>query len=90
MPSDSPAKTVFLFDIDNTLLDNDRVTGDLEHFLENEVGSERAQRYWSIFDNLRCSLVPVALLLLLTIWAHSSSTVPNALTICAYSRWLVF
>jgi len=56
MPSDSAAKTVFLFDIDNTLLDNDRVTGDLKRFLEDEVGSEQAQRYWAIFDNLRRTL----------------------------------
>jgi len=46
-------KTVFLFDVDNTLLDNDRVTADLRDHLEAEVGHERQERYWSIFEELR-------------------------------------
>src|SRR5690349_1368891 len=49
-------KIVFLFDVDNTLLDNDRVTADLKRHLEREVGPERAQRYWSIFEQLRTEL----------------------------------
>ena len=49
-------KPVFLFDVDNTLLDNDRVTAALRTFLENEVGSERSDRYWSIFEELRSEL----------------------------------
>jgi FMN phosphatase YigB (HAD superfamily) len=48
-----PARVVFLFDVDNTLLDNDRVTLDLKRYLEKEVGSERNERYWSIFETLR-------------------------------------
>jgi len=44
---------VFLFDVDNTLLDNDRVTADLRNHLEQEVGHERQERYWSIFEELR-------------------------------------
>jgi FMN phosphatase YigB (HAD superfamily) len=48
-----PAKIVFLFDVDNTLLDNDRVTADLKHHLEKEVGREGAQCYWNIFERLR-------------------------------------
>ena len=51
-----PANAVFLFDVDNTLLDNDRVTAALRTFLENEVGSERADRYWAIFEELRSEL----------------------------------
>ena len=47
---------VFLFDVDNTLVDNDRVTVDLRRHLEREVGSERAQRYWAIFEELRTEL----------------------------------
>lgn len=46
-------KLVFLFDVDNTLLDNDRVTADLKDHLEREVGHERQERYWSIFEGLR-------------------------------------
>jgi len=49
-------KIVFLFDVDNTLLDNDRVTADLKRHLEREVGPERAQRYWAIFEQQRTEL----------------------------------
>jgi FMN phosphatase YigB (HAD superfamily) len=47
---------VFLFDVDNTLLDNDHVTSDLKHHLEQQVGPERQQRYWDIFEQLRSEL----------------------------------
>ncbi|MET0645742.1 MAG: HAD family hydrolase [Pyrinomonadaceae bacterium] len=53
MPSHS---VIFLFDVDNTLLDNDRVTGDLRRYLEREVGPERGDRYWAIFEELRAEL----------------------------------
>ena len=46
----------FLFDIDNTLLDNDRVTTDLRRHLELHVGSERQKHYWEIFEQLPLSL----------------------------------
>ncbi len=49
-------KTVFLFDVDNTLLDNDRVSKDLRAFLEKEVGEKRNNRYWEIFEELRTEL----------------------------------
>jgi FMN phosphatase YigB (HAD superfamily) len=49
-------KRVFLFDVDNTLLDNDRVTVDLKRQLEFEVGHERQERYWVIFEELRAEL----------------------------------
>ena len=47
---------VFLFDVDNTLLDNDRISADLQRHLEREVGHERQQRYWAIFEELRSEL----------------------------------
>jgi len=47
---------VFLLDVDNTLLDNDRVTADLEQYLIKEVGPERETRYWTIFEELRREL----------------------------------
>ena len=49
-------KVVFLFDVDNTLLDNDRVSKNLRSFLEKEVGAERSNRYWEIFEDLRRKL----------------------------------
>jgi len=51
-----PSNIVFLFDVDNTLLDNDRVTEDLRGYLEHEVGHERQKRYWTIFEQLRGEL----------------------------------
>jgi FMN phosphatase YigB (HAD superfamily) len=47
---------VFLLDVDNTLLDNDRVTEALHKFLTNEVGPERTECYWKIFERLRNEL----------------------------------
>ena len=49
-------KIVFLFDVDNTLLENDRVTADLKRHLQREVGPDRAQHYWAIFEQLRTEL----------------------------------
>ncbi len=44
---------VFLFDVDNTLLDNDRFRADLDAQLERCFGAEQRDRYWSIYDGLR-------------------------------------
>ncbi|MHB8646997.1 MAG: HAD family hydrolase [Thermomicrobiales bacterium] len=51
-----PHRVVFLFDVDNTLLDNDRVTADLRRHLAQEVGTERSARYWALFEELRAEL----------------------------------
>jgi FMN phosphatase YigB (HAD superfamily) len=47
---------VVLFDVDNTLLDNDRVTADLKEHLRQEVGVDRERQYWAIFEQLRGEL----------------------------------
>lgn len=47
---------VFLLDVDNTLLDNDRVIADLRGHLAREFGSASAARYWAIFEGLRSEL----------------------------------
>jgi len=49
------SRTVFLFDVDNTLLDNDGVTADLKRHLDSKVGP-RAQRYWELFEIIRSEL----------------------------------
>jgi len=49
-------KTVFLFDVDNTLLNNDRITADLKRHLEQQVGQDRQQRYWDFFEEIRTEL----------------------------------
>lgn len=46
-------RVAFLFDVDNTLVDNDRVTADLKHFQTKEVGRGRQEQYWEIFEGLR-------------------------------------
>jgi FMN phosphatase YigB (HAD superfamily) len=51
-----PASTVFLIDVDNTLLDNDAVEADLHRHLAAQLGQERAERYWTIFEELRSEL----------------------------------
>ncbi len=48
--------TVFLLDVDNTLLDNDAVADDLRRHLTEEFGRERQQRYWDEFELLRAEL----------------------------------
>ncbi|MDB6090745.1 MAG: hypothetical protein JWN85_3529 [Gammaproteobacteria bacterium] len=48
--------TVFLFDVDNTLLDNDGVQADLGEHLEREFGRAKRDRYWAIFEELRAQL----------------------------------
>jgi FMN phosphatase YigB (HAD superfamily) len=50
------ASTVFFFDVDNTLLDNDAVQNDLSAYLEREVGLASRDRYWEIFEQLRAEL----------------------------------
>ena len=52
----SPARVVFLFDVDNTLVDNDRVAADLQRHLASEIGAEGAEEYWRIFEQLRTEL----------------------------------
>ena len=43
---------VFLFDVDNTLLDNDMVQEDLSDHLTRAYGVATRDRYWALFDRL--------------------------------------
>ncbi len=43
----------FLFDVDNTLLDNDRVRRDLVAAIDRTVGPGRAARFWEIYEEIR-------------------------------------
>lgn len=47
---------VFLLDVDNTLLDNDRIIHDLRQHLERAFGHASAARYWVFFEQLRSEL----------------------------------
>ena len=52
----SQESIVFLFDVDNTLLDNDRVTAHLARHLEQTFGAAARERYFAIFEELRREL----------------------------------
>jgi FMN phosphatase YigB (HAD superfamily) len=47
---------VFLFDVDNTLLDNDRFGADLSARLERSFGAAGRDRYWMLYTALRQTL----------------------------------
>src|ERR1700753_711286 len=51
-----PQDTVFLFDVDNTLFNNDALSADLSAHLESEFGRTARERYWKIFETLRSEL----------------------------------
>src|SRR5213595_325626 len=46
-------EVAFLFDVDNTLLDNDRIAKDLKDHLAYEFGPGSRDRYWTIFEERR-------------------------------------
>ncbi len=50
------ADLTILFDVDNTLLDNDRVQEDLSDHLEEQFGKRSRDRYWTLFETLRTEL----------------------------------
>jgi FMN phosphatase YigB (HAD superfamily) len=47
---------VTLFDVDNTLLDNDRVVADLMRYMTQQLGNDRQRHYWDLFEGLRSEL----------------------------------
>ena len=50
---------VFLIDVDNTLLDNDRAKADVARAIGELVGADRAARFWSLYEEVRdeCGVV---------------------------------
>jgi hypothetical protein len=47
------ASLTFLVDVDNTLLDNDRLKTDLSSQIEGIIGSDNARRFWQIYEDVR-------------------------------------
>lgn len=47
------AGLVFLLDVDNTLVDNDRVKQDIERAIASIVAADRAARFWSLYEEVR-------------------------------------
>jgi len=52
----SPNSIVFLVDVDNTLLDNDRIQDDIKRHLDREFGVAARERYWTILEQLFADL----------------------------------
>jgi FMN phosphatase YigB (HAD superfamily) len=50
------ADTVFLFDVDNTLIDNDRIQADMGAHMAETYGEMARDRFWAIFEDLRTEL----------------------------------
>lgn len=76
--------TVFLLDVDNTLLDNDRVTADLKRHLGREVGHECQQHYWNFFEELRAELGYADYLGALQRYRVAYPRNPNLLTVSSF------
>ena len=80
------AETVFLFDVDNTLIDNDQVTADLRDHLDREVGAQVAKSYWQYLEHLRSELGYVDYLGALQRFRDER---PHELSIFTVSRFLI-
>ena len=52
----TPARLVFLLDVDNTLLDNDAIIADMRAEIVRLVGATREQRYWALFEEIRATV----------------------------------
>lgn len=50
---DGSRRLVFLFDVDNTLIDNDGVKADLQTQIESLVGADRGARFWALYEEVR-------------------------------------
>ena len=48
-----PKPVVFLMDVDNTLLDNDKIAADVKRFLDREVGRESQERFFATLEDIR-------------------------------------
>ena len=75
---------VFFLDVDNTLLDNDKVTEDLKAHLEDEFGKESCDLYWRILEQLREELGYTDYLGALQQYRRATSYDPRLLTVSSF------
>jgi len=80
------AAVVFLFDVDNTLLDNDSVQSHLKEHLADAYGASARDRYWDILEGLRSELGYVDYLGALERFRGEEMHRPDVLRM---SNWLV-
>jgi FMN phosphatase YigB (HAD superfamily) len=75
-------EVVFLFDVDNTLLDNDRVESDIRLYIEGECGVQSRDRYIAIFEELRAKLGYSDYLGTLQHYRNEERFIPYRLSFC--------
>ena len=80
----SKAALVFLFDVDETLLDDQRVLSDLRRHLRREVGREGDRRYWNILQRLHRALGYADYLGALQKYRQSYPHDPHVLTLSSF------
>ncbi|MHA6688693.1 transaldolase [Mesorhizobium sp. A556] len=80
----APVEVTFLFDVDNTLLDNDRLQADLKRHLAKEFGAENRDRYWAIMEELRSELGYVDYLGAMQRYRLAHMNEPHLLLMSAY------
>lgn len=68
---------VFLLDVDNTLLDNDRLKADLDSRIRSFLGDEKANEFWATYETVRKSEEYVDFPSTLEQFAHSHPQSPN-------------
>lgn len=78
------SEVVFLLDVDNTLLDNDRFNADLGQRLEQGFGAAGRDRYWSLYTKLRSELGYAAYLEALQLFRTELDDSPELLLMSAF------
>ena len=78
--------TVFLFDVDNTLIDNDRIQHDIKTHLAETYGEDTRDRYWAIFEQRFAALGYADYLGALESYRHEDPYDPGLLRI---GNWLI-
>lgn len=76
--------TVFLLDVDNTLLDNDRFAADLRARLIRDFGAAGSARYWQLYETLRTQLGYADYLAALQAFREGEDTDPDLLEMSAF------
>jgi len=79
-----PARVVYLLDVDNTLLDSDRVVADLMRYLDSAVGHDSQQDYWAAFERLRTELGYADYLGALQAYRAQHPRDPNVLSVSSF------
>lgn len=79
-------KVVFLFDVDNTLLDNDRFKSDIGQHVQQTFGEAARDRFWALYEEQRAKHNYVDLLGTLERFRLEHIEDPNALRL---ANWLL-